>query len=255
MRIVASRLAPPIRWERGRSGSPGIGVLLARGHPRAVDRRARRRHRAERRRRGRRPRRVRASPAADGRTGRGRRARARCGFADLAAEPRALAAVEPERPDNRFNDAAVDARGRFGPARCRRPGRAASAALYRVERRCAAGARAARRDDLERARLEPRRDPPVLRRLDDAADRRDRLRRRPRAARAAPALRSRSTRRDGLPDGLCVDADGGVWVALFGGGAIRRYRPDGQLDLHLPLPVTNPTSLAFGGARPDVTCT
>jgi sugar lactone lactonase YvrE len=52
---------------------------------------------------------------------------------------------------------------------------------------------------------------------------------------------------DGLPDGLCVDADGGIWLALFGGGAIRRYRPDGTLDAHIPLPVTHPTSLAFGG--------
>jgi sugar lactone lactonase YvrE len=52
----------------------------------------------------------------------------------------------------------------------------------------------------------------------------------------------------GLPDGLTVDAEGGVWVALFGGGAIRRYRPDGGLDAHVPLPVRHPTSLAFGGA-------
>jgi sugar lactone lactonase YvrE len=52
---------------------------------------------------------------------------------------------------------------------------------------------------------------------------------------------------DGLPDGLAVDADGGVWVCLFGGGAIRRYRSDGVLDLHIELPVTNPTCPTFGG--------
>jgi sugar lactone lactonase YvrE len=52
---------------------------------------------------------------------------------------------------------------------------------------------------------------------------------------------------DGLPDGLCVDAEGGVWLALFGGGAIRRYTPRGDLDAHIPLPVSHPTSLAFGG--------
>jgi sugar lactone lactonase YvrE len=52
---------------------------------------------------------------------------------------------------------------------------------------------------------------------------------------------------NGLPDGLCVDADGGVWVALFGGGALRRYLPDGRCDAHISLPVTNPTSLTFGG--------
>ncbi len=54
-----------------------------------------------------------------------------------------------------------------------------------------------------------------------------------------------------MPDGLTVDAEGGVWLALFGGGAIRRYRPDGTLDAHIPLPVTHPTSLAFGGPGLD----
>ena len=52
----------------------------------------------------------------------------------------------------------------------------------------------------------------------------------------------------GRPDGLTVDAAGGVWVALFSGGALRRYTPEGNLDLIVPLPVTHPTSCAFGGA-------
>jgi sugar lactone lactonase YvrE len=52
---------------------------------------------------------------------------------------------------------------------------------------------------------------------------------------------------DGMPDGLCVDAEGGVWVALFGGGKLRRFRPDGARDRDVPLPVSHPTSLAFGG--------
>jgi sugar lactone lactonase YvrE len=53
---------------------------------------------------------------------------------------------------------------------------------------------------------------------------------------------------DGLPDGLTVDEDGGVWVCLFGGAAIRRYNEDGALDAHVTLPVTNPTSPTFGDA-------
>jgi sugar lactone lactonase YvrE len=52
---------------------------------------------------------------------------------------------------------------------------------------------------------------------------------------------------DGLPDGLTVDADGCVWVAMFGGGALRRFTPSGQLDAVLPLPVAKPTSCAFAG--------
>jgi sugar lactone lactonase YvrE len=53
---------------------------------------------------------------------------------------------------------------------------------------------------------------------------------------------------DGLPDGLTVDADGCVWVCLFGGGRMRRYLPDGTLDQEIMLPLTNPTCPGFGGA-------
>jgi sugar lactone lactonase YvrE len=51
----------------------------------------------------------------------------------------------------------------------------------------------------------------------------------------------------GHPDGLTVDADGYLWVALYDGGAVRRYSPDGRLDAVVELPVTKPTAVALGG--------
>ena len=49
------------------------------------------------------------------------------------------------------------------------------------------------------------------------------------------------------PDGMTVDDEGMLWVALGRAGAVHRYRADGTLDGVIELPATNPTSVAFGG--------
>jgi sugar lactone lactonase YvrE len=53
------------------------------------------------------------------------------------------------------------------------------------------------------------------------------------------------------PDGLVVDADGGLWIAFWGGGQVRRYDAAGALTLVVELPVSCPTCAGFGG--PDLT--
>lgn len=55
------------------------------------------------------------------------------------------------------------------------------------------------------------------------------------------------------PDGLCLDADGAVWVACFGAGEVRRYLPDGTLDTALSLPTRYPTSVGLDGTSLYIT--
>ena len=57
--------------------------------------------------------------------------------------------------------------------------------------------------------------------------------------------------RDGHPDGLTVDAEGGVWVALYDGAAVRRYSADGVLDAVIDVPPRKVTACTFGGERLD----
>jgi sugar lactone lactonase YvrE len=53
---------------------------------------------------------------------------------------------------------------------------------------------------------------------------------------------------DGVPDGLCVDADGCVWVAVHGGAQVRRYTPEGELDRTIDVPARQVTACCFGGS-------
>lgn len=55
---------------------------------------------------------------------------------------------------------------------------------------------------------------------------------------------------DGIADGLVVDADGCLWIAMWGGACVRRYSADGELLALYPVPVSQPTCPGFGG--PDL---
>ncbi len=57
---------------------------------------------------------------------------------------------------------------------------------------------------------------------------------------------------DGLPDGMCIDAEDHLWVAMWDGGVVRRYNPAGELDTVVEVPgVAKASCPAFGG--PDLT--
>jgi sugar lactone lactonase YvrE len=159
---------------------------------------------------------------------------------------RTLAVVERDCPANRLNDCKCDPQGRLWAGTMSKDRTPGTAALYRLEpggapQRAIAGTTISNglgwSPDGERMYFVDS----TTQRIDvldfDGAS----------GAIAGRRALAEVDPRNGLPDGLAVDAEGGIWVCLFGGGALRRYGPDGTLEAHVALPVTNPTSPAFGG--------
>jgi sugar lactone lactonase YvrE len=56
----------------------------------------------------------------------------------------------------------------------------------------------------------------------------------------------------GMPDGMTIDAQGCLWIAMWGGGRLLRVSPEGRTLFELPMPVHQPSSCAFGGKDLDV---
>jgi sugar lactone lactonase YvrE len=51
----------------------------------------------------------------------------------------------------------------------------------------------------------------------------------------------------GFPDGMTVDSEGCLWIAFWDGGCVRRYSGEGEWLETIEMPVSRPTSCAFGG--------
>jgi D-xylonolactonase len=62
---------------------------------------------------------------------------------------------------------------------------------------------------------------------------------------------ARIDRYEGVPDGLCVDAEGYVWCAHWFGGCVSRFDPDGKRERRLDFPAKQTSSVAFGGPELD----
>jgi sugar lactone lactonase YvrE len=60
---------------------------------------------------------------------------------------------------------------------------------------------------------------------------------------------ARLTPSEGVPDGLCVDSEGAIWVAVWGGYEVRRYAPTGEQIGRVAIGTAQPSSCAIGGAN------
>lgn len=157
-----------------------------------------------------------------------------------------LAEVEKDDPTNRMNDGACDSAGRFWAGTMSFTERTGAGSLYRLD----ADHRVTRMlGDLTIANgigWSP--DDLIMYYIDSTTGRLDAFdfdaaqgtiaNRRTVAEMALPGA---------VPDGLTVDAEGYIWVALWGGWCVRRYAPDGRLDRTIELPVSQVSACAFGG--------
>lgn len=153
--------------------------------------------------------------------------------------------IEQDRPENRGNDIKVDSQGRPWVGTMAFDKRPRNGALYRVD-----GDRATRVVDGLTISNGPAFDDPGgrLYLADTALYTVDVFDLDPRTGALGGRRRFLDFReQEHWPDGMTVDDEGRLWVALGRAGAVHRYRADGSLDGVVELPTSNPTSVAFGG--------
>ncbi|RPH36236.1 MAG: SMP-30/gluconolactonase/LRE family protein [Chloroflexi bacterium] len=163
--------------------------------------------------------------------------------------PELITRVPEARPDLRFNDGKCDPAGRFWAGTMAYDGARGAGALYRL------GADGLAERILDGVTISNglawSADGLTMYYVDSATQQIDTFS-------FAPSTGEISDRRClvqipsemGAPDGMTIDADGGLWVALWGGSAVHRY-VDGRLDRVVQLPISMPTSCTFGGAELD----
>ncbi len=173
------------------------------------------------------------------------------GFALLDADgtPHALPPVWRD-PAVRMNDGACDPAGNFWCGSMDRDGARGRGALYRLDP--AGGVRTILTDVGISNGLAFSRDGASAYYVDSLTQRVDVLRLDPETGEVQgrePFVTIAPN--EGIPDGIAVDAEGGLWVALYQGSAVRRYLADGTLDVVVEIAARLVTACAFGGPELD----
>jgi sugar lactone lactonase YvrE len=157
-----------------------------------------------------------------------------------------FAEVESDRPETRMNDGACDSRGRFWAGTMNVDAVTCSGSLYRLDPGASVTRMVTNVTISNGIGWSP--DDRVMYFVDTTTGGVDAFDFDPETG-AIAARRRLVTIEAGAgdPDGLTVDADGCLWVALWNGWAVRRYAPDGTQLGTVEVPVARVTKPAFGG--------
>lgn len=176
----------------------------------------------------------------------------RSGLALLSLDPfgiQLIATPEPDRPGNRMNDAKADAAGRIWAGTMPLNGDTPTGAFYRLD----PDRTVTRVDDGYRIANGPAisADGAWLFHTDSGAHSIYRFAIRDDGALGSRELFAAIDPALGAPDGMTIDADGRLWVAIWGGGRVVRFTPDGRIEREIALPASQITSCTFSGATLD----
>jgi sugar lactone lactonase YvrE len=180
----------------------------------------------------------------------------RSGFVHLDTASGALSPVAPAPYDtatSRFNDGRVDPAGRFWVGTMYEPRDRPAAEMFRLERGHVQRAWSGGMTNSNGLAFSP--DGRTMYHADTTSHRIDRYdfdpatgeASNPRPFQRFPADKSASDY-GGRPDGAAVDSEGAYWCAMFEGGRLLRFAPDGTLLREVRVPLRCPTMIAFGGA-------
>lgn len=174
------------------------------------------------------------------------------GFAELNLDPLVITHIadpEPHLPGNRMNDAKADYRGRIWAGTMDAAIERATGSLYRLD------------PDRSIARMDADYRIPngpafslcgeYLYHTDSAARVVYRFRLTPEGELSDKRPFIRFDADAGTPDGMTVDAEGYLWIALWGAGRVSRFTPAGEFARDIKLPASQITSCTFGGERLD----
>jgi sugar lactone lactonase YvrE len=161
-----------------------------------------------------------------------------------------LADVEADRPSSRMNDGKVDPQGRFWAGTTDIDHRPGLGTLYRLD--ADLSVRPMLVDVTISNGLDWTAEGATMYFIDTPTGQVDRFSFEPSTGAIGDRTKAVSIRPGaGNPDGMTLDAEDHLWVALWDGWAVERYAPDGALELRVEVPAAQATSCTFGGSDLD----